>query len=434
MKIEDALLHLVRNSIDHGIEAPDVRRARGKPEKGTLTLSARNRGAFVEVRIEDDGGGIDASKIAKRLVEKGMMSQDEVQTMSEDQLIQEIFRPGFSTVETVTDISGRGVGMDVVKKQIDAMGGSVQVITTPGEGSSFVLSLPVSASVTQAMVFRLDQGLYALPSAMIEMMLHVMPTAIEHISGRALFRHEDGSLIGLHDLGELLGFPGQPGQEAFWRIAILQLSDARVGLRIKTVLGERKLVQKASDPFVRGLEILSGTARIEGGELVSVLNVAELMSRAGARTAGTSSRAAASASGDAPAAAAPSGPQTVLVVEDSDITRRLLVGMVGKMGYRVVEAVNGRDGLEKFNASAPDLVMTDLDMPVMNGIELIRALRQQGVRLPLVVMTTRETPESKAEALAVGADAYLLKSTNSHDALSSTFSRLLTGAAERAAG
>jgi CheY-like chemotaxis protein len=209
---------------------------------------------------------------------------------------------------------------------------------------------------------------------------------------------------------------------------------------VRAVLGERKLVQQASDPFLAGLAVLSGTARIEGGELVSVLNVSHLLRQVEAGGAGISAAPLRSAAAAEPvqsvgAVAAPTrgGAQTVLVVEDSDITRRMLVAAVGRLGYQTVEAVNGREGLDKFEAHSPDLVLTDLDMPVMTGIELLRALRQRGSQCPCVVMTSRESEESKAEALAAGANAYLLKSAHSDARLKDALGMMLGARAEAAA-
>jgi len=436
-QIEDALLHLVRNSVDHGIESPERRLAAGKPEKGTLRLSARNRGAFVEVEISDDGGGIDASKIGGRLVEKGLATADEVATMNEDTLLEQIFRPGFSTAAAVTDISGRGVGMDVVKRQIDAMGGSVTIQTRVGHGTRFILSLPVSASVTQSMVFRQAKGLFAMPSTMIESMLHVLPSAVRTMGSRTLLVHND-DLLGLYDLDQLLGFDAGPTRDAFWRVAILRNGDRRIAIRIGSVLGERKLVQQASDAFLSGLNVMAGTARIEGGELVTVLNVGQLIerTRSGASTlvqatpepeeVPPTSQASAEPSSEAPAAA--SGPAaTVLIVEDSDLTRRMLVSAVSRLGHQVIEAVNGREGLELASVHRPDIIMTDLDMPVLDGLSMLRELRAAGQTTPVVVMTTRESEESKADALAAGANAYLLKSTHSEARLKEALDLLLPG-------
>ena len=443
MQIEDALLHLVRNSVDHGIETPAVRTSRGKPTKGTLKLTARNKGSFVEVEVADDGGGIDAKKISARLVSKGILSPEAAAAMSEEEMLTQIFRPGFSTAETVTDISGRGVGMDVVKRQIDAMGGSIRIQTRVGEGTRFLLSLPVSASVAQAMVFRQDQGLFAMPSAMIESMLHVLPSAVLRMGDQSLLRYEQ-ELISLHDLGGVLGFPLHIGDEPFWKVAVVRSGERRIALRVRAVIGERKLVQQASDAFLSGLSLLSGTARIEGGELVSVLNVGQLIRQAESGTSriGTATTPAGNQGVSAPIDT-PTPPEhattraptqcTVLVVEDSDITRRMLVSAIGRLGYHAVEAVNGRDGLEKFASSCPDLVLTDLDMPVMTGIQLIETLRAQGHSCPLVVMTSRESEESKREALQAGASAYLLKSAHSDTRLAQVFAMLLGNANERAA-
>jgi len=443
MQIEDALLHLVRNSVDHGIERPIDRLEAGKPERGTLRLTARNKGAFVEVEIADDGGGIDARKIASRLVSKGLASEDEVEAMSEEQVLQQIFRPGFSTVEQVTDISGRGVGMDVVKRQIDGMGGSVTIHTEVGVGTRFLLRLPVSASVTQAMVFRQDKGLYAVPSAMIDCMLHVLPSAVQWMGGRALLRHED-ELISLHDLDTLLGFPSGRSSGRFWRVVLLRLGERRMAVRVRAVLGERKLVQQASDQFLSGLSLMSGTARIEGGELVTVLNAAHVFARAEAGTGGatlqTTEPAAPPAVKTPPAAEPPTEStqaaaheRTVLIVEDSDITRRMLVASVGRLGYRVLEAVNGRDGLEMALRNTPDLIMTDLDMPVMTGIEMLRQLRRTDLVTPVVVMTSRESADSRKEALDSGANAYLVKSRDAAQSLRQAFNLLLDTRDGRAA-
>lgn len=400
-RLSDPLLHLVRNCVDHGIEPPSERRARGKPEHGSVCLSARQLGGGVEIEVADDGRGIDPVEVARAAVARGLVSEEDAAALGPEEAFALIFRAGVSTRDDVSDVSGRGVGLDVVKKQLEELGGTIAVDSSPGEGTRFLLRVPISVALAAMFVVRAGDGLYAFPSTAVHEALRVLPSEIEEAGDGHAIRLGDGR-VPVVDLGALLGGTSARGGDVA-HVVVLQHAGARVALRVSSFLGEREIVQRARAAFLAGCRLLSGTAVLEGGRLVLALRTAELF-----RLVGDSS-------GRSHAAASEREVESrclVLIVDDSELTREMISSLLDRHGFETLEAVDGHDALLAVARRRPDVVVTDLDMPVLDGFGLIKQLRaDRELRdLPVIVMSTRGSEEDKRQAMEAGADAYVVKS------------------------
>lgn len=400
--IDESLLHLVRNAIDHGIESEQERRGFGKPARGTLLLGARQLGSQVEIRIEDDGRGVCPQAVRAAAIERGVIDSD--QHVDDDAALQLLFQPGFSTKQAVTDISGRGVGLDVVKAQVESLGGSVRLTSSPGRGAVFAMSLPVSVALTQSLVFRSGSSVYALPSGHVTMAARPDGDAIEEVGSTRALRVE-GSLVPLLDMSTALGSASSEGSMEGRDVVVVEHGERKLGLVVDELLGERQTVHQPLGRFFEGLSSMSAAVLLEGGSVGLVINVPEVMRSWGAGEeplAGTSMPVREEVSRRR---------NRILLVDDSELTRDMLVGIAARFDLEVVEAVNGRQALDKVRESTPDMVLTDIDMPVMDGLRLIEELRSEPLtrELPIVVLSTRGSPEDKKKAMAAGADGYLVK-------------------------
>jgi chemotaxis protein histidine kinase CheA len=405
---------LVRNGVDHGIESPSDRITQGKPERATLTLHAERYGDSVKISIHDDGRGIDPKRIRETLQRKQLMPDTEITNLTEHQLIQQLFLPGFSTQVTVSHISGRGVGLDVVKSTVEKLGGNITVDSTVGIGTSFNLTLPISVALTYALLVRIHEGYFAFPIQSVEKVLQINRDDIISVGEGEAARMDDGSLLPLVGLGSILDFDETHNSN----VVLLQHAPSKLCVRVDSILGVRQLVQANLPNFIRDVRIISGTSMIEGGMVVQFLNVVYLLTLA-------QEYRKRSLSGEKKKQ---QDVTRIMIAEDSDLTREMLVSRVSRMGYQVFEAVNGQDAWEQLTYREVDLIMTDLDMPLLNGFELIRKLRsdRKTQNIPIVVLSTRNTKESKQQAAQAGADAYIVKSAYNEDELQKTFTRLLT--------
>lgn len=401
---DQLLVHLVRNGIDHGLETPEERVRAGKPEQGTLRITAREQGGQAEIVVADDGRGLDPARLRDTAVKRGLLEPDAAARADDATLIDLAFRPGFSTRAEVSDVSGRGVGLDVVRREVEALSGSVAVTNTPGAGVSFKISLPVSVALAKVLVVQVPEGVYALPSSGVERVVHVAEADVEPAGEGETFRVE-GKRVPLFDLGALLGFSAAPRTGDHLRVVVLEHAGRSLGVRVAKVLGEREVVQRSLDPFLRGLRIVSATAVIEGGKLLLVVNLPVLFQAADGggvgRAAAVSQRATTTRR-----------KRRILVVDDSELTRDMLVHLTGRLGLEAIEAVDGYDAMRRLERDRPDMILTDLDMPAMDGIALIEHVRAAPAlrELPIVVLSTRGSKEDKQRAMDAGANGYLVKS------------------------
>ncbi|MDX2089741.1 MAG: response regulator [Kofleriaceae bacterium] len=408
------LLHLLRNSVDHGLESPAARRAAGKPETGRINLTAERAGSDVVVAIEDDGGGVDVEAVRLRGIELGMLASGAV--LDDRDVLGLLFTPGFSTRKRATETSGRGVGLDVVKTQIESLGGSVRMSTQRGQGTRFELRVPIDVALTRALIVVENGQAFAIPHLAVEAVLGVDGETIETIHTRRHIRHRD-AWIPVVELAAALSLPAVAVSAEAMRAVVVRHEEHSVALLVDAWRGDAEVVIKPLGELATTRYAI-GACTIAGGEVALVLSPSELVARAlgevpRIRLAERTSRKAAE--------------QKVLLVEDSAITRTMIAQLLRMLGYHVGEAEDGARALRTLEEFTPDVVITDVEMPQMDGIELIRRLRadQRWRGLPVVVLSTRGSTEDKQRAVAVGADAYLVKTEFSETALRDVLARHL---------
>lgn len=405
-RLEAPLNHIVRNAMDHGIEMPDRRRAKGKPEQARLVLEARHHAGQLLVRVSEDGAGIDPEAVRRKIVERGLQSAEVVARLGERELYDFLFLPGFSTAAKVTEISGRGVGLDVVHQTIVSTGGSVRVESRLGAGTTFSLVLPVTLSVMRAALVEIAGESYAFPLARIDRVLRVAPEGITPVQGR-LQCDVDGSATGLVDGAALLGL-GETDRSGATSVVVLGDDHGRVGLVVSRFLGEQDLVVRTLDPRLGKVPHIATAAILDDGRPVLIVDVEDLLSSLRKSLGeGTVSGMGGARPGSEQLRAA----KRILVAEDSITVREVERQLLTRLGYDVAVAVDGMDGWNQLRAGRFDMLITDIDMPRMNGIELVRAVRADPrfAHLPIAVVSYKDREEDRRAGLDAGANAYLTK-------------------------
>lgn len=412
----EPLLHLIRNALDHGLEAPPVRQAAGKPARGRLAIRAWEKGNRVVVEVEDDGAGIDPAVLRETAVRRGVLRPEAAEALSDADALGLIFRPGFSTSRLITDVSGRGVGMEVVQTVLDRMRGTVSVDSTPGHGTRVILDLPLSLAMLPALLVRTGDVTYALPASAVERVARFQPEELQSLEGRRAARLE-GETIPLVELAGLLGVPCDRPEGGAVTAVLLRAGTRRVGFLVDEVLDEGEVVLKELGPFLGKVDVVAGATVLGSGEVVLILDPGTLIRLA---------RGAPVAAPGRPAAPAAT-PARLLVVEDSLIARDLERTILESAGFQVEAAVDGVDALEKLGTGDFDLIITDIEMPRMDGFELLGRIRaQERTRgLPVIVVTNREKAEDKRRGMELGADAYILKASFNQASLLETIQRLI---------
>jgi len=403
----EPLLHIVRNAVDHGIEPPAERGKKGA--EATLSLRAEPAGAAVVITIADDGRGVDAARVRQVAVERGMLSAAAAAALTEAQALDLLFQHGFSTRSEVSDLSGRGIGLDVVRSVVDELGGTVAISSRRGEGTEIVLSIPARLSQEKILVVACGDALFGLPARQVVEVVREREGTREDVSGGELFRYRDTAMP-FHSLAALLG---RHVEEEPW-ILILATAGRRTALAVPALVGEHELLRR---PLDRALAInahLGGSTTLDDGRLVLLLALAGLFRR-------VTLPAAARAEPVKPARARP----FVLVVEDSDVIRDLVADILRAAGIEVRTATNGQEGADALAERVPDAVVSDIEMPVMDGLELLRHVRSRWPQLPMIMLTTRGSEDDRRQAAALGANAHLIKSGFREDMLLETLRRFL---------
>lgn len=406
-RIKDPLLHLLRNAVDHGLEPPARREAAGKPRTGLITLAAALRGAVVTLEVADDGGGLDLPAIRAQAARRGLPAD-----LPERELVRLVFAPGFSTAKLVTDVSGRGIGLDVVRAQVEALHGGVELTSTPGVETRFTLRLPLTLTTVAALLVRAGDETFALPTAQVERL--VRATARVSVEGRQLLT-VDGQPLPLASLAALLGLPRRAPRESSQAV-VLAAEGRRVALLVDELLTEQEVIIKSLGARLAGLRLASGATLLPDGEVALILNASELVAAA-LRTPGVP-----------PVAARPAPTRRrIVLAEDSVTTRALEKSILEGAGYEVLAAADGAEAWRIIQAEGADLVVSDIEMPRMDGFGLTEAIRQspRHRELPIVLVTALERAEDKARGLAVGANAYLVKSGFDQEALLATIAQLI---------
>ena len=435
-QVADPLLHLVRNAIDHGIEPPEARLAAGKPRYGTVRVHATQLGSEVVVTVADDGRGIDLARVRQRAGEAG----DALDGMGDDEAIYAIFRSGLSTAAAVSEVSGRGVGLDVVRASLASVRGRVEVHSEPGSGSEFRLSVPITLAVLPCLLVeaagrRLGIPMHSVVSA------EAAGWSEDHVEGQVVIRVRD-TILPVSDLAATLGVTAGQGEASASDspAVVLASMTRRHAFRVDALLGQRNLVVKDLGRLLPRLALLAGASLEPDGSILLVLDVSGLVDRArwarsaagpgrsgdGSGPSGGAGRAAGGAS-RASALPSPAGPASVLVVDDTAVVRELERSILEGAGYRVLTAADGRMALAALADTPADLVVTDVEMPNCDGLELTRAIRAQPglAGLPVVVVTSRSSEADRRLAMEAGADAYLVKGDLDQRTLLEVVGRLL---------
>ncbi len=417
-QLSDPLIHLVRNAIDHGLESPAERKAAGKPAAGTLAISAEQHGDRIQITVRDDGRGIDPAEIGKAAVRKGIVGAADRGLWSHDRLLNLIFEPGFSTRTETTDVSGRGVGMDVVRVIANRLGGSVSVTSEIGRGTRVLLDLPLSLALTRAVLVSVNGELLAIPTAPIRRILSVPDQPAAHRPFASVIE-VDGETIPLAPLAGVLALPGAGAHEQ--SALIIEARGARVAISVDDVLEEQELVFQQLRGPLQDQATLSGAAILGNGEIVPILDVQAIVERAIHNPAPAPATIASAA-----AATGPSG--RILVVEDSLVAGELLTGILCGAGYEAAVTHHGIEALEVLRRDPWDLVISDVDMPEMNGFEFTEQLRGDP-RLrdtPVIIVTSRDSEDYRKRGAEAGADAYVTKGSFDHHQLLEMVHRFMT--------
>ena len=411
------LLHLVRNAVDHGLEANPQRLEAGKALPGLVTVRMVSLREAIELSVEDDGRGVDLRQVGARAVRLGLRTEEEARALSGAGVFAVLALPGFTTKDEVTELSGRGMGMDVVARAVQALGGSAALESTLGKGTTFTLTLPVSVLSTRVVFVRLGREVLAVPSSGVDGTERVHARALYDVGGKR-FATIGGSPLAVHELD-----PGKVAADAAGRTTVVRVRTLAgpMALMVDEVLGEEEVSVQPLGPPVRRVDGVIGSTLSEAGEVVVVLDP---------RSLGVVSLSSARPE----AAAAPLAARArVLVVDDSITTRTLERHILERAGYLVELARDGVEALAALRAGSYDLVVTDLEMPNLDGIGLVRQMRtlEPLMAIPTILVTSVAADETRRRALAAGVNAYIVKRRFDQDELLQTIAALLRGAPSR---
>jgi two-component system sensor histidine kinase and response regulator WspE len=410
-RLEAPLGHLLRNAIDHGIEPPEERLAIGKPEEGTIRLEAAHTGGMLSITVSDDGRGVELERMRQKVLSKQLTTPEMAASLTEAELMEFLFLPAFSTKEQVTEISGRGVGLDVVHDMAHQVGGTVRAVSEPGKGMQVYVQLPLTLSVLRTLLVEIAGEPYAFPLARIDRALMLARDDIAVVAARQYFTL-DGQHIGLVSAHQVLEV--QESTASGDALPVIVVSDRLncYGLVVDRFLGESDLVVQPLDPRLGKVPDITAAALMEDGSPILIIDVEDMVRSVDNLLFGRRLR------GVGRAARAIAGPtrKRILVVDDSLTVREVERQLLANHGYEVEVAVDGMDGWNAVRVGHYDLVITDLDMPRMDGFELVSQIKNDAHlrALPVMIVSYKGSAEDRNRGLEAGANYYLAKS-NFHD-------------------
>jgi chemosensory pili system protein ChpA (sensor histidine kinase/response regulator) len=417
-KLVGPLEHLLRNALDHGLEPRTERVNSGKPETGEIALTVRQVGNEVVIELTDDGAGIDFDNVQRRARSLGLIAPDAEAT--EQQLIECLFQPGFSTASEVTQISGRGIGMDVVRAEIAALGGRVEVHSTPGKGTRFNLFLPLTLAVAQAVLVRAGGRLWALSSPIVEQVQQLKSDALIDLYVRRKVDWQ-GRSYPFHYLPRLLGdMRHQPETQRFNAVLLLRSGQGLAAVHVDEMIGNQEVVVKNIGPQLARVSGISGATVLGSGEIVLIINPVQLAMRPDAPALDTEV-ADERVIGDRPGAALPSRHSSplIMIVDDSLTVRKFTSRMLQRAGFDVVTAKDGVDALQMLTEQTPDVILLDIEMPRMDGFEFTKVMKEDPkiAHIPIIMITSRTAEKHRNRAAELGVDMYLGKPFQEDDLL-----------------
>jgi len=416
-EIKSPLMHMLRNSIDHGIEPTEDRIKFGKTEEGNIKILLSQKGNNVIIEINDDGSGINIEQLKSSAVKKGLYTEKEMQQMKERQILNIIFQPGFSTSKIITDISGRGIGMDVVKATIERLNGTIDIETSKNTGTRFILTIPLTLSITHAIKFLVNNEIYYIPIDMIERIIIVDEKNLSTIE-RGLAIHYNGSIIPYVRMQQILEIPVSESKESERFAIILKTGNTMAAFAIDKFLGEEDITIKGLGNYMKRVRNISGITIMSDGNIAPILNVTDMINTIQLRGIASTKRKIESPDVEKHL--------SILVIDDSIMTRTLEKNILESYGYDVVTAIDGQDAILKLHEKNFDVIVSDVQMPNMDGIELTEKIKQDNrySKIPVILVTAMESDEDKKRGMQVGADAYIVKSSFDQSNLLTTIKRL----------
>jgi two-component system chemotaxis sensor kinase CheA len=411
-RLSDSLMHVVRNAIDHGIEGPEDRRRAGKPSQATLRLHAMQLGSEVIITVTDDGRGIDTEEVQREAQRRGI----ETEGLSDEELVSLTLLPGFSTVRFVSDVSGRGVGLDVVRSHVEAAHGRVDVRSEPGIGTEFRIMVPITVAVLRCLLVEAGGQSFALPFHRVLLTQAHEPDKVTYAEGRRVVWVGNHPLP-LHQLTAVIGLDAAP--DADGPVVVLADASQRHAFTVDRLVGQRDVVIKALSPLLPHLPALAGVSVEADGSILLVLDPPGLIQRARHSPAARRSQARDHAD--------PADRRSILVVDDALIVRELQRGILERAGFAVRVAADGQQAIALLAEEPSDLVVTDIEMPSMDGFALTEAIRSHPTlaHIPVLIVSSRSSEADRQRGLDAGADGYIIKSAFDEGSLLTAVTRLL---------
>ncbi|MDM8528823.1 hybrid sensor histidine kinase/response regulator [Anaerolineales bacterium HSG24] len=420
-EIKDPLMHLLRNAVDHGIDSPKERQLSSKPIEGKIILKASQQGTNIIITVSDDGKGLDLEAIRRSAVSKRLLTQADSEKLSPKETARLIFNSGLTTSQIITDISGRGVGMDVVRQNVADLQGMIDVNFQPNYGTTFKIILPLTLASSRGLLVVVNKEMYALPFSTIERMLEVTQSDIGQVEGQPVITYE-GQAVGLAWLEDILQLPPRPRQLDRLLVVIVAVADKRMGLVVDELASEQEIVMKTLGKQLVKVSGVAGATVLGSGEVVLVLHTADLIKLAAQTARHHASVEQQNSTNNHQIR------KTILVVDDSITTRTLEKNILEAAGYKVLLATNGEEALSTLMADGlPNLIVSDVNMPYLDGLGLTKQVKDNPhyQDIPVILVTSLDSPTDKARGIEVGADAYIVKSNFDQGNLLDTIEQLV---------
>lgn len=420
-EIGDPLIHLIRNSCDHGCETPEVRLAKGKPEKGIVELKAYHEGNHIVIEIKDDGAGMDPEKLKRKAVEKGIMTQDEALSLTDEQAYAIIFRPGFSTTEKVTNISGRGVGMDVVRTNVEKLNGIITIKSEIDQGSTFYLKLPLTLAIIQALLVEVSEEVFAIPLASVVETVRVSIDEVHSFEGREVLKLRD-RVLSLVRIDRTFGLEEIDSNEVY--VVIVGLAEKQLGFIVDNLIGQEEIVIKSLGEYITGNSGIAGATITGDGRVRLIIDVAgtmelaQLMPRRSIKNKNKNKDS--DKSHNESTGSKKESRATVLICDDSPTDRKITKKVIGSLGlFTIIEVSSAKDAIAMLTDSSNncDILLTDIMMPDMDGFKLCSAIREKGIDLPIIGMSSRVEPMDRKKMIAAGMNCFVQKPLNKTELL-----------------
>ncbi|EHZ4885190.1 MULTISPECIES: hybrid sensor histidine kinase/response regulator [Campylobacter] len=408
-EIGDPIMHMIRNSCDHGIEDPATRVANGKPEKGTVNLKAYNEGNHIVVEIADDGKGLDADVLKAKAMEKNLITEREADQMSDKEAFALIFKPGFSTAKKITNVSGRGVGMDVVKTNIEKLNGVIEIDSELGKGTVMKLKIPLTLAIIQSLLVGTQEEFYAIPLASVLETVRVPIDDIYTIEGKNVLRLRD-EVLSLVRLSDVFGVKQVLENTDQTYVVVIGVAESKLGIIVDTLVGQEEIVIKSMGEYLQNIQGIAGATIRGDGRVTLIIDVAAMMDIA--KEIKVDIKAQIESQSKKTAKEKPSD-YTVLIVDDSKMDRNIMQKSLEPLGVSIIEATNGVEALNMIKSGEHDIdaVLIDIEMPRMDGYTLAGEIRKYSKykNLPLVAVTSRTSKSDRLRGVEVGMTEYITK-------------------------